>query len=128
MKRGVCDRDITYDLRGALKPVKSQNRIYLPEKELPEFLRKLEVYDIEYGGKTLTKLAFKFLILTFVRSGELRGMKWDEVDFDKAEWRLPASRMKMKTEHIVPLATQSIEILKQVCSCHLRVRASKLFS
>ena len=112
--RGLVDRDITVDLKGALKPVKSENRAYLPEKELPAFLNNLENYDIEHNGKPLTKLAFKLLILTFVRSGEIRGAKWEEIDLDKAEWRIPASRMKMKTEHIVPLSKQSIKVLKKI--------------
>ncbi len=60
--RGLCDRDITFDLRGALKPVRSEGLAYLSEKELPEFLRKLDRYE-EYSGKTLTKLAFQLLVL-----------------------------------------------------------------
>ncbi len=111
--RGLCTRDITYDLRGALVAVKSKHLAYLPEKELPDFLSKLDKYE-EYGGSILTKLAFQLLILTFVRSGEIRGAKWDEIDFDKALWRIPADRMKMKTEHLVPLSKQSINILRQI--------------
>lgn len=110
---GRAQRDITADLRGALKPVKSKNLARLSEAELPAFLQKLERYE-EYGGHTLTKLAFKLLILTFVRSGEIRFATWDEINLDKKEWRIPAERMKMKEEHIVPLSKQSIEILKQI--------------
>lgn len=112
--RGLCDRDLTVDLRGALQTVKSENRAYLQEKQLPEFLNKLERYELNYGGKTLTRLAFQLLILTFVRSGELRGAKWQEINFDKAEWRIPAERMKMREVHIVPLSKQSIAILKEL--------------
>jgi integrase len=86
----------------------------IPEKELPAFLRKLEKYDTEYRGALLTKLAFKLMILTFVRSGEIRGAKWEEINFDKAEWRIPAERMKMKEQHIIPLSTQAIEVLREV--------------
>ena len=50
-----------------------------------------------------TKLALRFLLLTFVRTGELRGREWTEIDWDKAEWRIPAERMKMRELHIVPL-------------------------
>jgi len=77
---------------------------------LPEFLSKLEKYD----GETQTKLALKFLILTFVRSGEVRGAKWSEINFDKKEWRIPAERMKMRDPHIVPLSNQAIAILKEL--------------
>lgn len=111
---GRADFDITTNLKGALQPVKSRGLAYLPEKELPAFLRKLEHYDTEYRGALLTKLAFKLLILTFVRSGEIRGAKWDEINWEKAQWKIPAERMKMKDPHIVPLAKQSIEILKQI--------------
>ena len=51
-------------------------------------------------------------LLTFVRTTELRGAKWNEIDFKKAEWRIPAERMKMKVEHIVPLSIQALKIFK----------------
>ena len=111
---GRAERDITPDLQGALKPAKSKTLAHLSEQELPAFLKKLERYDSEYQGYTLTKLAFKLLILTFVRSGEIRGAKWDEISWEKAEWRIPAERMKMKEQHIVPLSKQSLSILKEI--------------
>jgi integrase len=97
-------------LRGALKPVVKTNRAYLKANELPEFLGKLERYD----GGLLTKLAMKFLILTFVRTGELRGAEWTEIDLAKKEWRIPAQRMKMRDPHIVPLSKQAIAVLRQI--------------
>jgi integrase len=111
---GVAVRDVTADLKGALQPVKSIGYKHLKESELPAFLRKLENYERDYGGRVLTKLAFKLLVLTFVRSGEIRGALWSEFDFDKAQWKIPASRMKMKEEHIVPLSTQSIKVLREL--------------
>jgi integrase len=113
---GRAEFDITPNLKGALQPAKSRNYARLEESQLPNFLRKLDKYDTQYKGNTLTKLAFQLLIHTFVRSGEIRGAKWDEIDFDKALWRIPAERMKMKDQHLAPLSTQSIEILKQVQS------------
>lgn len=110
---GRADRDITPDLRGALKNKKTVNHVRLSEADLPEFLRKLEDYDKD-GGYLITKLAMKLLVLTFVRSAEIRGATWNEIDWEKKEWRIPAERMKMREEHIVPLCKQSIEILKQV--------------
>ena len=56
----------------------------------------------------------KFLILTFVRSNELRGARWEEFDFEKNEWRIPAERMKMKEQHIVPLSKQSLALLEEI--------------
>ena len=111
---GRAERDITADLKGALKPTKTKNLASLSERELPGFLKKLERYEEDYRGNRLTKLAFKLLILTFVRSNELRGAKWDEIDWEKQQWRIPAERMKVKELHIVPLCSQSIDLLRQV--------------
>ena len=97
-------------LRGALKPVAKKSYAYIKPNELPEYLQKLDTYD----GSEQTKLAMKFLLYTFVRSGELRGAAWSEIDFDKAEWRIPAERMKMRDPHIVPLSRQAIEILNKL--------------
>lgn len=98
------------ELRGALKNRKVQHRPYLKESELPEFLHKLEMYD----GDKLIYLALRVLLLTFVRSAELRGATWNEINWEKAEWRIPAERMKMKEEHIIPLATQTIALLENI--------------
>lgn len=98
------------DLRGALKTRKVEHMKALPREELPEFLHKLD----EYVGRPETKIGLRLLALTFVRTGELRRAEWKEIDFDKAEWRIPAERMKMREEHIVPLAPQTIEALKEL--------------
>jgi integrase len=97
-------------LRGALKPVVQKNHAYIKPNELREYLKTLEAYD----GALQTRLALKFLLLTFVRTGELRGAAWSEIDLDKAEWRIPAERMKMKDPHTVPLSRQAIAILKEL--------------
>ncbi len=62
------------------------------------------------------RLAVRLLLLTFVRTGELRGAKWEEINFDAAEWRIPAERMKMRDPHIVPLSTQAISALREMQS------------
>lgn len=98
------------DLKGALKVATKSNFSHLSASEMPEFLRKLSSYD----GHIQTLLAIRFLILTFVRTGELRGAMWSEIDFEKKEWRIPANRMKMKELHIVPLSKQAIDILVQL--------------
>jgi integrase len=107
---GRAERDISADLKGALTVRKSKHHNRLEESELPEFLEKLEKYD----GEILTKLALKFLINTFVRTIELRGAKWDEINFNDKEWHIPAERMKMGYKHIVPLSRQSLEILEEI--------------
>ncbi|SFZ79573.1 tyrosine-type recombinase/integrase, partial [Chitinimonas taiwanensis] len=61
-----------------------------------------------------TKIAFKLLALTFVRPGELRGALWEEFDLERAEWRIPAERMKMRSPHIVPLSRQALALLVEL--------------
>ena len=107
---GRADRNPVPDLRGALKPQIVKHRSFLKEDELPSYLKKLEVYD----GSLQTKLALRFLLLTFVRTNELRGAQWTEIGWDKAEWRIPAERMKMKELHIVPLSRQSLAVLREL--------------
>lgn len=107
---GRAERDPSGDLKGALKTAKTKNHAFLKENELPEYLAKLEAYD----GHHLTKLALRLLLLTFVRSVELRGALWAEIDFAKKQWRIPAERMKMKAEHMIPLAKQTIELLQEI--------------
>ena len=107
---GRAERNPVPDLRGALKTPVTKNRPYLQASELPAFLKKLASYD----GQLQTKLALRFLLLTFVRSAELRAALWQEIDWDKAEWRIPAERMKMKELHIVPLSKQTIGVLREL--------------
>lgn len=109
---GRAERNPLVDLKGALKPPVRKHQAYLKESDLPEYLAKLEAYD----GSIQTKLALKFLLLTFVRTTELRAATWEEIDFDKAEWRIPAERMKMREQHIVPLSRQAVAVLKELKS------------
>ena len=107
---GRAERNPVADLRGALKRPVTTHQAYLKESELPEYLVKLEAYD----GSRQTKLALRFLLLTFVRTTELRGATWTEINFDKAEWRIPAERMKMREAHLVPLSTQALATLREL--------------
>lgn len=107
---GRAVRNPVPDLRGALKTPIVKHHAFLTETELPDFLAKLDAYD----GERLTKLALRFLLLTFVRSQEQRGAQWNEIDWNKAEWRIPAERMKMKELHIVPLSRQAIAVLREL--------------
>jgi integrase len=77
---------------------------------MPDFLKKMNSYD----GSYQTKIALHFLILTFVRTNEIRAAQWTEIDWKKAEWRIPAERMKMKEQHIVPLSNQAVAVLKEL--------------
>ncbi len=107
---GRAVRNPVPDLKGVLETAPSKHRAYLKAAELPEFLNKLEIYD----GHPETKIAMRFLMLTFVRTIELRAAEWSEVDLKNSEWRIPAARMKMKQEHIVPLSSQSVDLLKEL--------------
>lgn len=107
---GLCEFNPAIGRTKVLKSRAVQHRPYLKESQLPEFLSRLE----EYSGSTLVKLALKLLLHTFVRPGELRGARWDEINFEKAEWIIPAHRMKMKRSHFVPLSTQAIEVIKEI--------------
>jgi integrase len=107
---GRVERNPVPDLRGALKTPVVKHRAYLSETELPGYLNRLKAYD----GDPQTKLALRLLQLTFVRTTELRGAQKGEVNYDRAEWRIPPERMKMREPHIVPLARQSIEGFREL--------------
>jgi integrase len=107
---GRAKRDVARDLRGALKTREVNHHPKLSENELPEFLHKLNNYD----GNVLTRLALQLLVLTWVRTGELRASRWAEFDSAKREWRIPADRMKMGAEHIVPLSAQAIGVIDEI--------------
>jgi integrase len=109
-----CPRDPTFDLRGALKPVREvKSRSALPASELPDFLRRLDTYE----GDELTRLALELVLLTFVRTAELRFATWGEfegLDGEEPLWRIPPERMKMRRPHLVPLAPQAVAVLKRL--------------
>jgi integrase len=107
---GRAERNPVPDLRGALRTPVVKHHSFLKASDLPLYLKKLEAYD----GSLQTKLALRFLMLTFVRTNELRGAQWPEIDWDKAEWRIPAERMKMRELHIVPLSRQAIATLREL--------------
>ncbi len=103
--------DPTYALRGALLKVKVKHRAAITdERDLGRFLVALDEYD----GWPILRSAFQFLILTMSRPGDVRGMKRDEVDFEKKLWRIPTERMKMRRPHDVPLSRQALIVLKVV--------------
>ena len=110
MREGVATYDPTDGLTEALKPRKVVNMVRIDAKDLPEFLSRIDAYD----GDVLTRLGLKFINLTFARTIEVRFMEWAEIDFEAKEWRIPASKMKKETKHIVPLSAQALEILEEI--------------
>lgn len=103
--------DLSLVLKGALAPAKEKHHASITDpKEVGSLLRDVDGYK----GAYLTRQALKLAPLVFVRPGELRQAEWSEIDLDNAVWRIAAEKMKMKVVHIVPLAKQVIEILKDV--------------
>jgi integrase len=104
-----AERDPAADLRGALPPVKGSHFAAITEPEkIAEFLRAID----QYKGTFIVHCALRLAPLVFVRPGELRKAKWVDIDLDKAEWRYRVT--KTNIDHIVPLATQAVEILHEL--------------
>lgn len=108
---GRAERDNSADLKGALTPVKHKHHASLTDpKEIAQLLRAIEGYQ----GSHIVRCALRLSPLLFVRPGELRHAEWSEIDYKAKEWRIPASKMKMKVQHLVPLAKQSLAILEEL--------------
>ena len=108
---GRAERDPTGDLKGALPPPKEKHHASITDpKHIAELLKAIDAYE----GYFVTKCALRLAPLVFVRPGELRRAEWPEFDLGKAEWRIPAKRMKMRELHIVPLACQAVDILREL--------------
>lgn len=108
---GSAERDVTQDLRGALQ--KAERRHYAAITEPSQLAPLLRAMD-GYMGHIYSRTALKLTPLVFVRPGELRTAEWSEIDFEAAEWRIPAAKMKMANDHVVPLSTQAVELLREV--------------
>lgn len=98
------------DLASALTPPKKQHFPFLTAEELPYFLKDLAGYT----GSVITKTATKIILLTAVRTQELRFARWQDIDLEKGIWEIPAEVMKMKRPHVVPLSKQVIELFNSL--------------
>ncbi len=108
---GRAERDPTGDLRGALPTTKPKHHASIVDpKGIGQLLRAIDSYE----GHFVTKCALRLAPLFFVRPGELRKAQWLEIDLDKGEWRIPAERMKMREQHIVPLSRQAVAVLREL--------------
>jgi integrase len=108
---GRAMRDPSGDLRGALPPVKGEHFAAVTEPaQAAQILRAIDVYQ----GSAIVSCALRLAPLVFVRPGELRGAEWAEIDLTGAEWRIPAARMKLGIDHIVPLSAQAVAILQEI--------------
>ncbi len=110
---GRAKRDPTRDLKDALAPVVTKHRAAITEPHrVGELLRAIDSYQ----GQPTTEIALKLLPMVFVRSQELRYASWEQFDLDgkNPEWRIPFSLMKMQELHVVPLAIQAVQLLKDL--------------
>ncbi|EIS0960112.1 tyrosine-type recombinase/integrase [Salmonella enterica] len=98
------------DLASALATPKKVHFPFLTANELPYFLNDLAGYT----GSIITKTATQIIMLTGVRTQELRFARWEDIDFETKLWEIPAEVMKMKRPHIVPLSEQVIALFKQL--------------
>lgn len=116
---GRAERDISVDLRGALAPIVTAHHAAITDPlAIGHLLRAID----GYSGQPVTLAALKLAPLMFVRPGELRQAEWSEINLDTAEWRTPGGRMKMREAHIVPLARQASEILRDLLPLTARGR------
>lgn len=100
-------RALTADV---LRPPTRNHRPALTRAEAGLFLRRL----VDYPGRSETRLAVTLLLLTAVRPGEIRAARWEEFDFGKRLWRIPAARMKARRDHVVPLSRQALAALEEL--------------
>lgn len=107
---GLAKRNPATDFKpgDVLQSRRTINYARVDAKELPALLRAVEMYQ----GTPVTRLALKLMTLTFLRTAELTGGRWEEIDIEARRWNLPPSRMKMRAAHIVPLSSQAIEVLE----------------
>ena len=108
---GRADRNPVADLKGALTTAEGRHHAAITDPlALGGLLRAIE----GYSGDPVTRAALKLSGLLFVRPGELRHAEWPEIDLDKAEWNIPADKMKMRQPHLVPLCDQAVAILREL--------------
>ena len=107
-----CKQNPVAPLKGTLISPKKKNQPALEESELPEFLKKLDEADAYVS----TKLGLRLVLLTLARTVEIRFSTWDEFDLEseKPVWRIPADRMKMNRDHMIPLSRQAVDVLKEI--------------
>jgi integrase len=106
----LASYDPAQSLRGALVMPAAKHHTPLAARDIPAFLKALDADP----SKLQTRLGIKLLLYTFVRKQELTQAVWDEVDFARAEWRIPAERMKMRVGHVVPLSLQALECFHEL--------------
>lgn len=111
IRKQAVDGDPTGVLKGHVKRPAIQHKTPLTQDQIPELAKRL---DNSAGAQPTTKAALRLLLLLFVRPGEIRQGEWSEFDLDKAEWRIPAAKMKKRELHVVPLPAQAVALLREL--------------
>ena len=110
VERGKADFNIVLNLGNALHlPPKRHNSALTAPKDVADLMARFEAYP----GTPTVRAALWFSLYTFQRPGEIRGARWEEIDFESALWRIPAERMKNHRPHVVPLCRQVLELLRK---------------
>lgn len=108
---GRAERDPSADLKGALTPAVTKHYATITD---PKQIRGLLNAIDNYSGDIVTQCALKLAPMVFVRPTELRHAEWNEINLESKEWRIPAEKMKMKDEHIIPLSSQVKALFKEI--------------
>lgn len=113
--RKLCDRDAAADLKGAIIRPRVRNHPGLAQAELPGLLEAIRSYGRRSRFTSpATAIAIELLLLTFVRTSELRNATWDEFDLDNGLWSISSVRMKMGRDHLVPLSPRAVSLLREL--------------
>ena len=118
-----CRSDPARDIGAAMKrPAPVKHRAKVDAKDLPTFYAKLNADE----GARMSHLALRWTMLTMVRTQETRFAEWSEIEglgSDEPLWRIPGERMKMRSEHLVPLAPQALTLLKEIADINVYRKA-----
>ena len=108
---GLAETDPTYALRDALiRPTRKHRAAITDPKALGQLMREIDVFE----GQTTTRIGLQLLAILAQRPGEIRHAKWEEFDMEAGVWSIPAARMKMRRDHLVPLPRPALALLEEL--------------
>ena len=111
MASGLAESDPTYALRDALiRPTRVHRAAIIDPKSLGQLMREIAVFE----GQATTRIGLQLLAILAQRPGEIRHAKWEEFDFAERVWSIPAAKMKMRRDHLVPLPEQALALLDEL--------------
>jgi integrase len=110
VRKQAVDGDPTGVLKGHVKRPVVKHKTPLTQTQIPEMVQRLG----NAGAYPVTKIALRLLLLLFVRPGEMRRAEWSEFDLGRAEWTIPAAKMKKREVHVVPLPAQAVALLREL--------------